>query len=63
MRHDSTPSKVTTEQTEESIGPGDVPMALNRMETTHVHEADLCAISIQFAFPNRGLLKESLAIV
>mmetsp|Transcript_39383 Transcript_39383/g.63487 ORF Transcript_39383/g.63487 Transcript_39383/m.63487 type:complete len:567 (-) Transcript_39383:6-1706(-) len=55
--------KVTTEQTEESIGPGDVPMALNRMETTHVHEADLCAISIQFAFPNRGLLKESLAIV
>jgi len=48
---------------EESFGPGDVPKVLNRMETTHVHQVDLCAISIQFAYPNRGLLKESLAIV
>jgi len=56
-------STLTTERNEDSVGPGDVPLTLNRMESTNVQQADFYAISMQFAFPNRGKLKECLAIM
>jgi len=56
-------STLTTDKAEEGVGGGDVPMTCNKMESTTVEESDFYAISIQFAFPNRSRLRESLAIV
>ena len=56
-------SSLKTERYEDSVGPGDFPMILNRMESTNVQQADFYAISMQFAFPNRSMLKECLAIM
>lgn len=56
-------STLSTERAEESAPGSDVPITCNKMEVTNVQESDFYAISIQFAFPNRGKLREALAIV
>jgi hypothetical protein len=56
-------SSLKTEKVEDTVGPGDVPMTKNRLESTEVQISDFYAISMQYAFPNRSKLKECLAIV
>ena len=56
-------SCLKTEKPEKSHQASDVLHTINRMETTNVEQSDFYAISLNFAFPNRGRLKECLAIV
>jgi len=56
-------SCLKTEKPGKSHQESDVLHTINRMETTNVEQSDFYAISLNFAFPNRGRLKECLAIV